>query len=382
MPRKLPTSLTRELVVADEEPKDHSVSQSGKEFSFPKAGFSVTNMGVTGPVGKAVIGQRVESFDELDMDSAVRIGSGSSGRVFECMHKPSGQLIVVKVIDVDEGRARTEIIKELEALYADKSRFIVEFYGAFFHEGSIYIALERMDGSLLDAVQLTGKVPENVCRGVARYVMQGLLYLHSERRKIHRDIKPSNLLFNQKGEVKVTDFGVSSGFLNTTNYEAETFVGTVTYMSPERLAGKPHSYGADIWSVGLSLVECVTGSHPFKAFGVDGKVNYWVLFDSVGKAETRFLSPQADGVSEEMAHFISLCLEKDKDKRPSALELLAHSWLMGFSDDEAVAAVRPFAEQVAVLKMRRARERDREKAAALNSQTSASNILDAVLGFD
>eukprot|EP00666_Eupelagonemidae_sp_cell4sb_P008942 gene8942-20318_t len=99
-------------------------------------------------------------------------------------------------------------------------------------EGSVLIALEHMDASLLDAVRLLRKgqgelrrrrppplaapqrrrprrpIPEDACRGIAWYVVQGLIYLHTERRKIHRDIKPSNLLLGREGVVKITDFRV------------------------------------------------------------------------------------------------------------------------------------------------------------------------------
>eukprot|EP01059_Diplonema_ambulator_P029179 TRINITY_DN4838_c0_g1_i2.p1 TRINITY_DN4838_c0_g1~~TRINITY_DN4838_c0_g1_i2.p1 ORF type:complete len:332 (+),score=69.22 TRINITY_DN4838_c0_g1_i2:273-1268(+) len=327
------------------------------------------------------IAMKVESFGELDMNSADKIGSGSSGKVFQCVHKPTGQLIVVKQIDIDESHARQEIIKELEAYYTEKNEFIIEFYGAFFHEGSIYIALERMDGSLLDPVQLMGKVSEDVCRAIAWFVMKGLHYLHSERRKIHRDIKPSNLLFSNNGRVKITDFGVSSPFLNTTNYEADTFVGTVTYMSPERLAGKPHSYGADIWSVGLSLVECITGQHPFKSFGADGKVNYWDLFTSIDKAEVHYLDTMRDGVSGNMVSFVRKCLEKDKDTRPSAAELLRHPWIASLSDAEASEIIRPWAEELSLVKMQREIARDRQKKVSEASRQSAGASIDEMLGL-
>ena len=354
-----------------------NVSESGNAFNFGSAGFRVTHTGVRGPtvVGKSA---RVSSFEELDIDRATRIGSGSSGKVYNCIHKPTGQQVVVKVIDVDEGHARQEILKELEALYTDTSRFIVDFIGAFFHEGQIYITLERMDASLLDAIRLMGTIKEQVCRAIAKSVMQGLLYLHSERRKIHRDIKPSNILIHSDGVVKITDFGVSSGSLNTTNYESETFVGTVTYMSPERLCCQPHSYGADIWSLGLLLTECATGLHPYTRYGGTDKLTYWNLFLKVDSADSNFLST-ADGVSDSMVDFVSLCLKKDPADRPSALSLLSHPWLMGVSDTEATAILKPFTEEVAVLKMRNSREKETsiKSAGTEKKAAAAKSMLDS-----
>eukprot|EP01064_Diplonema_japonicum_P001709 TRINITY_DN11133_c0_g2_i1.p1 TRINITY_DN11133_c0_g2~~TRINITY_DN11133_c0_g2_i1.p1 ORF type:complete len:402 (+),score=82.26 TRINITY_DN11133_c0_g2_i1:77-1207(+) len=362
--------------VVEKETAECGVSDSGR-FCFSKGGFSVSNKGVTGPMGRQ-LNMKVESFAELDMETMVKVGSGSSGKVFQCVHIPTGQQIVVKMIDIDESHARQEIIKELEAYYTDKNEYIIEFYGAFFHEGSIYIALERMDGSVQDAVSLMGTIPENVCRAMAYFVVKGLRYLHVDRRKIHRDIKPGNLLFDNIGRVKITDFGVSSNFLNTTNYEADTFVGTVTYMSPERLVGKPHSYGADVWSLGLSLVECTTGEHPFMAYGADGKVGYWDLFNSIDKAEVSYLETSRHNVSAEMADFVSLCLEKDKDLRPPAAKLLEHPWLESLDDVQAMCVLKPWADSVALAKMRTERAKDKKNSGS--TKEGGENLIDNMLG--
>jgi serine/threonine protein kinase len=93
---------------------------------------------------------------------------------------------------------------------------------------------------------------------------QGLVFLHGERHLVHRDIKPANLLINLNGEPKITDFGISAGLDNSIAMCA-TFVGTVTYMSPERINNQCYSYPADIWSLGLSLLECGTGEFPYNA---------------------------------------------------------------------------------------------------------------------
>ncbi|RAL41280.1 hypothetical protein DM860_010074 [Cuscuta australis] len=99
---------------------------------------------------------------------------------------------------------------------------------------------------------------------------KGLNYLHGVRHLVHRDIKPANLLVNLKGEPKITDFGISAGLENSMAMCA-TFVGTVTYMSPERIRNENYSYPADIWSLGLALFECGTGEFPYTAN--EGPVN-------------------------------------------------------------------------------------------------------------
>uniref|UniRef100_A0A804P906 mitogen-activated protein kinase kinase n=2 Tax=Zea mays TaxID=4577 RepID=A0A804P906_MAIZE len=142
---------------------------------------------------------------------------------------------------------------------------LVEFQGAFYmpDSGQISIALEYMDGgSLADVIRVKKSIPEPVLSHMLQKVLLGLRYLHEVRHLVHRDIKPANLLVNLKGEAKITDFGVSAGLDNTMAMCA-TFVGTVTYMSPERIRNENYSYAADIWSLGLTILECATGKFPY-----------------------------------------------------------------------------------------------------------------------
>lgn len=83
----------------------------------------------------------------------------------------------------------------------------------------------------------------------ALQVVRGLSYLHGDRRIIHRDIKPSNVLVNSQGKFKISDFGMSKE-LSDTLTAGQTWVGTSSYMSPERVGGMDYSFNADIWSLG------------------------------------------------------------------------------------------------------------------------------------
>lgn len=123
--------------------------------------------------------------------------------------------------------------------------------------------LEYMNaGSLADALKVVNTMREPQLACIAKQVLQGLQYLHKERRIIHRDIKPSNILLNEEGECKIADFGVS-GQLESSIDAKLSFVGTVTYMSPERIQGHSHSFDSDIWSFGLTLMECAIGFFPY-----------------------------------------------------------------------------------------------------------------------
>jgi mitogen-activated protein kinase kinase len=121
--------------------------------------------------------------------------------------------------------------------------------------------MEFADKGSLDGIyKKIGPIDIEVVGKVALAVLEGLTYLYDVHRIIHRDIKPSNILFNSRGQVKICDFGVSGELINSI---ADTFVGTSTYMSPERIQGAQYTVKSDVWSLGISLIELALGRFPF-----------------------------------------------------------------------------------------------------------------------
>uniref|UniRef100_A0A914C582 mitogen-activated protein kinase kinase n=1 Tax=Acrobeloides nanus TaxID=290746 RepID=A0A914C582_9BILA len=113
-----------------------------------------------------------------------------------------------------------------------------------------------MDGLSIDRY---GQLPSDVLAASTVSVINGLYYLWS-RNVMHRDIKPSNFLVNTKGEVKISDFGVSKRMQHSV---ARSYVGTNAYMAPERILGSEYKIHSDVWSLGLSLLEMALGRFPF-----------------------------------------------------------------------------------------------------------------------
>ena len=197
-------------------------------------------------------------------------------------------------------------------------------------------SLRYMDGGsladVLHAAQLTGSGPlsEMVLGKLAARVLAGLNYLHRERHQVHRDMKPGNILLNSRGEVKISDFGLSAE-LDSTKEMCATFIGTHAYMSPERLGGKPYSFASDIWSLGITLVECALGHFPYAAYTGN---NYFVLLSQILNDPAPKLP---ETFSQQFRDFILLCLCKEPEQRPSAEQLLKHEFIRMYDD-----ALRPF----------------------------------------
>ena len=142
---------------------------------------------------------------------------------------------------------------------------MVRFIGAFYSPETnlINIALEYVEGGSLESlVKRGGAVPQDVLGKICGGVCAGLEYLHAHRRTVHRDIKPGNILLRLNGEPVITDFGVSAE-LGDSRALLDSFKGTLHYMSPERVENKDYDFAADVWSLGLTMLECAIGRYPY-----------------------------------------------------------------------------------------------------------------------
>ena len=154
-------------------------------------------------------------------------------------------------------------------------------------------------------------------------MLGGLKYLYLAHRIMHRDIKPSNVLVNSRGQIKLCDFGVSSELVNSV---ADTFVGTGTYMAPERIQGSPYTVKSDVWSVGLTLMELAIGKFPFSvendeeeedAAGPQGILD--LLQQIVLEPAPKL--PKSEAFPQILEDVISKCLMKNPEERPTPQEL-------------------------------------------------------------
>ncbi|KAL3628821.1 Mitogen-activated protein kinase kinase 3 [Castilleja foliolosa] len=258
------------------------------------------------------------------------IGSGASSVVQRAIHIPNHRIIALKKINIFEKEKRQQLLTEIRTLCeAPCYQGLVQFYGAFYtpDSGQISIALEYMDGgSFADILRIRKCIPEQILSAMVHKLLIGLNYLHGVRYLVHRDIKPANLLINLKGEPKITDFGISAG-LEDSMAMCATFVGTVTYMSPERIRNESYSYPADIWSLGLALFECATGEFPYSAN--EGPVNLMlqILDDPSPSLPKENFSP-------EFCSFVDACLQKDPVARPTSEMLLSHPFITKYAEDE------------------------------------------------
>ena len=261
------------------------------------------------------------SMDNPNSSSSSRSPNSSSSSI--ARGKNLGVRAVGSQLRLTINEAATEAVSQA-------CPFIVSFYDVFADpaRGTVNLLVEYMDGgSLEDLVKAGGCDDEAVLANMARCILLGLNYLH-ERQKIHRDIKPGNLLMNTKGVVKIADFGVSRNLTGTSDL-SKTFVGTVGYMSPERIQGHKYNAKADIWSFGLSLLACALGAFPYER--QVSSLSYFELVNAVCDEPSPELPPGDERFSPELRDFVRLCLLKDPAERPSAETLLFHPFLQRYA---------------------------------------------------
>ncbi|KAI8896127.1 kinase-like domain-containing protein [Globomyces pollinis-pini] len=252
---------------------------------------------------------------------------GQFGVVQKVVHKPTNVLMALKEIrlELDQNKLN-HIIMELEVLHKSCHPQIIDFYGAFVLENCVYMSIEYMDGGSLDKLY-KGGIPEPILAKITRSMLDGLSYLKATLNVIHRDVKPTNVLANTQGQIKICDFGVSGQLVQSM---AKTNVGCQPYMAPERITHSSFAYSwrADIWSLGLSIVEMALGYYPFKEFQNDS------VFAQLNAVVAGPAPTLPEAFTSDAQNFIALCLVKDPTIRPTYEMLLQSRWIKNNEDVE------------------------------------------------
>ena len=269
------------------------------------------------------------------------IGRGAIGNVFKAFNSQTGELVAIKHIKLSslhqnlETRKKKSFKTEIKFLKFLNHPNIVKLLD--FTEDSYYLnlILEYMEnGSLSSLISTMKKIngnrtnlDENLIKGIILQILHGLEYLHSNK-IIHRDIKGANILLDKSGCVKVTDFGVAKLLQNELKENHQnSFVGTPYWMAPEMInsdEGTQITVSSDIWSVGCTILECLTGSPPY------ADLEHYQAFYKIVKEDH---PPFPENISKECLDVLIQCFNKNPKQRPSAKELIAHRW---FSDVSAL----------------------------------------------
>jgi mitogen-activated protein kinase kinase kinase len=281
---------------------------------------------------------RGNSFDKNNWMKGDLIGEGSFGSVYLALHAVTGELMAVKQVELPNVAKGTESDKkknvmiaalkqEINLLQGLRHPHIVQYLGTSSDEDHLNIFLEYVPGgSIAGMLKQYNTFQEPLVRNFTRQILEGLSYLHT-RNIIHRDIKGANILVDNRGAVKISDFGVSKktnfNGMNGAPGTRTSLQGSVFWMAPEVVRQSGQSIKSDIWSVGCLVVEMFTGSRPFPSM-----TTLQTLF-AVGSNNEKPSIPEA--ASEEAKSFMDKTFEADHEKRPGANELLKEKFLQAMA---------------------------------------------------
>nr|XP_033780013.1 dual specificity mitogen-activated protein kinase kinase 7 isoform X1 [Geotrypetes seraphini] len=311
--------------------------------------------------GYLTIGGQRHQAEIGDLENLEEIGSGTCGQVWKMRFKKTGHVIAVKQMRRSGNKEENKrILMDLDVvLKSHDCPYIVQCFGTFITNTDVFIAMELM-GTCAEKLKkrIQGPIPERILGKMTVAIVKALFYLKEKHGVIHRDVKPSNILLDERGQIKLCDFGISGRLVDS---KAKTrSAGCAAYMAPERIdppdPTKPdYDIRADVWSLGISLVrpvfwlrhvnssfslcssnlspppppcfllivqvELATGQFPYKNCKTDFEVLTKVL------QEEPPLLPNNMGFSMHFQSFVKDCLTKDHRKRPKYNKLLEHTFI-------------------------------------------------------
>uniref|UniRef100_A0A8C1UMN8 non-specific serine/threonine protein kinase n=1 Tax=Cyprinus carpio TaxID=7962 RepID=A0A8C1UMN8_CYPCA len=248
------------------------------------------------------------------------LGDGAFGKVFKAQNKQTGIFAAAKVIDTKTEDELEDYMVEIDILASCDHHNIVKLLDAFYYESKLWILIEFCAGGAIDAVMLELERPltEPQIRVVCKQTLDALQYLH-DNKVIHRDLKAGNILLSLDGDVKLADFGVSAKNTKTIQ-RRDSFIGTPYWMAPEVVMcetskDRPYDYKADIWSLGVTLIELAQIEPP------NHEMNPMRVLLKIAKADPPTLQ-QPSKWSPEFNDFLKHALDKNVDNRWSTAQLL------------------------------------------------------------
>ncbi len=240
---------------------------------------------------------------------------GGMGSVYIGFNTKLERKVAIKVLHktfTSNPQFRERFVNEARILAKLNHPNIVSIYDLIEDEGLYCIVMEYVDGlSLSKFMSKHGALDNEKSKNIILQALEGLSYAHNKF-VVHRDIKPSNIILDENGTVKILDFGIAKMLdSDATHTRTGTKMGSLCYMSPEQVLGKELDLKTDIYSLGVTLFEMLTGILPFDA---DTESDYLVQTKIINESlpDPRSLNPDSDEI---LSEAVNIATRKNREER-------------------------------------------------------------------
>jgi len=248
----------------------------------------------------------------------IKLDEGMFGVVYKAKYNKTGQNCALKIIPLKKDTKIEQIEQEIAMMDLCEHENIVKYFGTYAKGTDLWIGMELMDGGKLTDIILQTKFNEIEISFVCQKVLIALNYLHKNN-MIHRDIKTDNILLSSKGELKLADFGFCCRLKDSKDFR-KSVMGTPYWMAPEVIRGNEYNFKADIWSLGIVIIEMADSEPPHMELQP-----LRALFVIATQPSPTVKEPHK--FSDLFIDFLNLTLQKNPDARATSSELLSHPFL-------------------------------------------------------
>lgn len=285
-----------------------------------------------------MIGETIASYQVKSL-----LGEGGMGTVYLAEHVKLGRQVAIKVLLphlLKNDMVRSRFINEAKLMSTLQHPNIVTLFDYVEDENGLSLIMEYVQGKPLDEYiqEVTGPIEEKAASKMLKQALEGFSYAH-KKGLVHRDIKPSNLIVTEDGTVKILDFGIAKlvGDVGNKLTKTGSHIGTVYYMSPEQVRGYELDLRSDIYALGITFYQMLTGLCPY-----DGLTTEFDVFNKIVGEELPDPRTIYPGISEHMCRVIyKATLKKPEDRFQNCSE-----FIKGLKKNDFVLAQDIIIEQV------------------------------------